>query len=380
MTTWRLLYENRFPRNADTGATILDVRRAADGVQTVQSGPVFIIFSGFHGLGMGEGRNLTYRPVSALADVIGVDVTMEIGIIALFEARPLTLFSTGGGGMSAVLTATGPPSPSGHTTCRLTLRVASAVATVDGVRFRHRFGTQQLEPRRLQVRWTTNGQLHVWLDGLLIAYENAFAPGHRFTLGQLAIGDVDLTMTGVVNAAISGVRIVELREESGVDSLAGQLDPEYVPPIPDRCVKVARATLEQILRDTRALMAAFTASRTSPWRKPVGGNPFTPAALGAHEAGAKAGVAFARYLRSGSPEARQAVLSHLKDLLETLAADQPALFQALMSKSRDARAALDTHCKEAAYAIRSSNPRLFAKLDPLSADLEDLIQSLGGRR
>lgn len=378
MTTWSLLYENQFPRNAQTGGTILDFHRAAEGAQSIQSGPVFFLFTGFHGLGIGDGRNLTYRPNVPLRDIIGIDIAIEIAFIGLFEGRPLTLVSTETTGPSAVLAATGPPTTGGHTPCRLTLRLDDAVTTVDGLRFRQRFGIQELERRRLQVRWSTNGQLHVWLDGLLIAYENAVKPGHRFNLGRFSIGDVAQPTNGVVNAAVTGFRLVELREDQATTALGEQLDPECIPEISERCEKVARAELEQLLRDARKLMAAFNASRTSPWRKTDTGNPFTSEALKAHQAGAQAGVAFARYLRDGSSESRQEVFSNLKTLLEILAADQPTLFAELVKKGRQARKALDPYCGEAAQDLRAKNPRLFGKLDPLSAELEELINNLGG--
>jgi hypothetical protein len=235
MTTWRLLYENRFPANAETGATILDFSRAAEGTQSVQSGPVFLLFSGFRGLGIGEGRHLTYRPAASLQGVIGLDVTIDLGVIVLIDGRPLTLFATGTAGLSASLVPTGPPAAGGQTTCRLTVRLDDAEVTVEGLRFRSRIGPQALERRRLQIRWSTNGQLQVWLDELLAAYENAFKPGHRFALSQLSIGDVAQPLTGVVNAAVTHARVVELREDSGVESLGEQLNPEYAPEISERC-------------------------------------------------------------------------------------------------------------------------------------------------
>lgn len=380
MTSWRLLYENRFPANAETGATVLDFSRAAEGTESVQTGPVFLLFSGFRGLGIGEGRNLTYRPADSLQGVIGLDVTIDLGVIVLIDGRPLTLFSTGTPGLSATLLSTGPPAAGGQLTCRLTVRLADAQTTVEGLRFRGRLGPQALERRRLQIRWSTNGQLQVWLDELLLAYENAFKPGHRFALSQLSIGDVAQPLTGVVNAAVTNARVVELRDDSAVASLGEQLNPEYVTPISERCEKVARATLEQLLRDARALMAAFNASSTAPWRQPDGGNPFTLAALTAHRAGGRAGVAFSRYLRDGTAESRGTVLANLKSLLQTLASDQPALFKQLVAKADEARKALDDgHCKEAVYDIRAANPKLFEKLEPLGAEVEALIDSLGGR-
>jgi hypothetical protein len=378
MTTWKLMYENRFPRKAAGLGTIFDHHRAAAGTQSLQSGPAFIMFTGFHGLGIGEGRNLTYRLDAVLEDVIGVDVSVEIAFIGLFEGRPLTLFSTEASGLSAVLEATEPPTSSGHTMCRLTLRLDDAVTTIDGVRFRQRFGLQQLERRRMQVRWTTYGQLQVWLDGLLIAYENAVKPGHRFNLGRLAIGDVDLPANGVINAAVTGFRLVELREDSAVEALGEQLDPECIPEISERCQKAAPPRLQELLRECRQLMAAFNQSRTTPWRKEDGGNPFSAAALTTHKAGTRAGIAFARFLREGTPESREEVVSHLRTLLGLLAEDQPALFKQLLAKSREAREALDEHCQEAAYEARVKNPGLFEMLDPLGSELEELVEELEG--
>lgn len=378
MTTWRLLYENRFPSHAVTGATLLDVHRAATGTLSIQSGPVFTSFTGFPGFGIGDGRNLTYRPAAALGGVIGLDVAMEIAFLGLLEERPITLFSTDS--VSATVTPTAPPAANGETPCRLTIRVADATITVEGLTFRHRFGPQPLERRRFQMRWTTNGQLQVFLDGQLIAYENAAKPGLSFGLARVSVGDVDRPMTAILNATVTNVRVIELREESALDSFGEQLDPGYVPEVSDRCGKVAQATLQQHLRAARALMARFNLSQTSAWRQPDGGTPFKPAALAVHDAGGKAGVAMGRYLRDGTAEARNDVLTHLKEVLTALAADQPDAFKALLVQIQQAQTSYYSECQVTADKIRAANPDLFKKLDPLHDGLNDLIQNLGARR
>ena len=374
MTTWQLFYENRFPSNAVTGATILDVQRAAAGTLSVQSGPVFTSFTGFRGFGIGDGRNMTYRPTAALRQVIGLDVAMEIGFLRLVAAEPITVCSTDA--TSIVITATAPPAPDGRTACRLDVHVGNTTATVQGLTFRPRFGVQPLEKRQLQVRWTTNGQLHVFLDGQLVAYENAAAAGFSFNLVRWSVGDVVKPMTAVLHAAVSNVRLVELREESAVDSFGEALDPD-VPEISDRCVKVTQTTLQQHLREARALMARFNQSQTRSWRPADGGTPFKPAAIAVHEAGSRAGVALGRYLREGTDEAREQVVAQLRTLLPALAADQPAAFKALASKIRKAQDAAQYDCKASAEKIRAANPGLFKKLDPLHDAIDEIVTNLG---
>ncbi|HEY7533278.1 MAG TPA: hypothetical protein VH681_10915, partial [Nitrospiraceae bacterium] len=219
MTTWKLVYENRFPVNATTGAPIPNLFRAARGIQTIQAGPVFTLFTGLPGFGIAAGRNITYRLESPLEKLIGVDLSMEFGFVGLFEGQTLSLFSTDSAGLSARLVPTGPPAPSGHTVCRLTLQLDDGVTTIDGLRFRPRVGAQSLELRRLQVHWYTNGQLHVSLDGQLIGYENAFKPGHRFNMGGFSIGDVQQPANAVINVAVTGFRLIELREDSAVEAI-----------------------------------------------------------------------------------------------------------------------------------------------------------------
>jgi hypothetical protein len=378
MTTWKLLYENRFPRNATTGASIRDHYRAAQGVQTIQSGPVFLMFSGLPGLGIGDGRNLTFRPDATLQDVVGVDVSMELAFATLFQGHPLTLFSMDSTGLSATLTMTQPLLWTGRVLCRLSVQLDGVATVVENLRFRPRLGPQPPERRRLQVRWYSNGQLHVWLDGLLVAYENAFKPGHRFHLSRFSIGDVAQPMNGVINAAVTEFRLLEIREESAVDALGVQLDPEYVPRPSERCAKVAVALHDHLMREARKLMAAFSQSQTTPWRKEDGGTPFSADALAAHQSGTRAGLAFARYLRDGSQESGDEVLTHLKSLLTLLAAEQPAALKDLVEKAKQARKELEADCYDAVKELRSSNPALFARLDPLNSKLDALTQSLAG--
>jgi hypothetical protein len=375
MTTWRLFYENRFPSNATTGATILDVQRAAAGTLSIQTGPVFTSSTGVRGFGIGNGRNLTYRPAAALRGIIGLDVSMEIAFLGLIEGQPITLFSTDA--TSAVVTPIGPPAPDGHTACRLTVRVANTTATVEGLQFRRRFGPQPPERRRLQVRWTTSGQLHVFLDGQLVAYENAAAPGFSFSLVRWSVGDIDLPLTAILHAAVSNVRVVELREESAVESFGEALDPGELPEISDRCVKVTQTTVQQHLREARALMAQFNLSQTAPWRPPDGGSPFKPAAVAVHEAGGSAGVALGRYLREGTDAARDQVVTHLRKVLTTIAADQPDAFKALLSKIRRAQYAAQPDCKISAEKVRAANPDLFKKLDALHDAIGEIVADLG---
>ena len=375
-TTWRLFYENHFPSNAVTGATILDVQRAAAGTLSIQTGPVFTSFTGVRGFGIGNGRNLTYRPAAALNQIIGLDVSIEVAFLGLFQGQPITLFSTDA--TSAVVTPVLPPAPDGRTTCRLTVRVAGTTAIVEGLTFRRRTPSQPVARRRLQVRWTTSGQLHVFLDGQLVAYENAAAPGFSFSLVRWSVGDVALPMTAVLHAAVSHVRVVELREESAVELFGEALDPGELPEISDRCVKIAQTTVQDHLREARALMALFNLSQTTPWRAPDGGSPFKPAAVAVHEAGGSAGVALGRYLRDGTDAARDQVVADLRKVLPAIAADQPAAFKALVSKIRQAqKAAAETHCKVSAEKVRAANPDLFKRLDALHDAIGEIVADLG---
>jgi hypothetical protein len=375
MTTWRLFYENRFPSNATTGATILDVQRAAAGTLTIQTGPVFTSSTGSHGFGIGSGRNLTYRPTAALNGIIGLDVSMELGILRLVEGQPIVLWSTDGA--SADVTPMAPAAPDGRTPCRLTVRVGNAAANIDGVRLRRRSGNQAAPRHRLQVRWTTNGQLHLFVDGQLAAYENAAAPGFSFGLARWSVGNVDGTMTGLLDASVTGVRVVELREESAAESFGEALDPLALPEIGDRCLKVTHTTVHRHLREARALMARFNQSQTAPWRAADGGSPFTPAAVAVHQAGGRAGVALGRYLREGTDAAREQVVTDLGKVLTAIAADQPDAFKALVTTIRAAQKAAHSDCYASAEKIRAADPALFKKLDPLHDAIEAIVASLG---
>lgn len=373
MTTWRLFYENGFPSNAVTGATIVDVQRAAAGTLSIQTGPVFTSSSGVRGFGIGDGRNLTYRPTSALRGVVGLDVLLEVAFLSLIQGQPIGLFSTDT--VSAVVTPTAPPAADGRTSCTLAITVAGQSTSVAALTFRGRAGLQPLERRRLQVRWTTNGQLHVFLDGQLVAYEPAASPGVSFNLTRWSLGDVDRPMTAVLFAAITHARVVELREDSAIDSLGEALDPEQLPEIDARCVKVAQATVQQHLRAARALMARFNQSRTAPWRAADGGSPFTPAAVLVHEAGGRAGVALNRYLQDGTDASRDEVVSHLRKVLTALASDQPEAFKALWTSLTQASTQYD--CQLSAAKIRESNPELVNKLDALRDAVGDIVAGLG---
>ncbi len=378
MTAWKLAYENRFPRHATSRGTIVSAFRAAEGRQDVASGPVFTSSSGFGGFGIGTGRNLFYRPADQLQGVIGLDVTIGFGVIALFNFGPIPLFTAGAGGLHARLQATGAPTASGFIRCRLTVRFGGESADVEHLVFHQARAPSQLEHRRLRVRWESKGQLQVWLDDDLVAFENALAAGGRTTLDRIVVGDADLPMSSVLNATVSFMRVVELREDAAAGEFGTMLDPLVLPPINERCEKSSGALLERLMRDMRALMAGFNASQTTPWRSDTGGSPFSDAALAVHKDATEAGRAFSVYIRSGSDGDRQALMDHIEAMLAQLAADQPDRFKALAQDAHDSRERLDEHCKKALDTMRLLNPGLFKRLDPLSADLGRIVADLGG--
>jgi len=378
MTAWKLLYENRFPTTAGSTRSIPDSYRAAEGEQSVESGVVILSFSGIPGFGIGDGRNLTYRPSDSLQNVIGMDVAIEFAPIRISQGQEHPLFSCDPNGLSLTLSAEEPPATE-FQKLKLTIKLDGLAKTIDSVTFRiHRqFPNQELQLRRLRLRWTTNGQLHLWLDDNLIAYENAVQAGTRYKLDTLTIGDASRPNSGRIEATLTSFRFAELRENSSGEALGEQLDPA-LPDIDERCEKAAQHALNQLMRDARQLMAGFNQSQTSPWRIGDAGTPFKAASVSVHEAGKGAGNAFARYLREESPEARQEVASHLETLLQHLAADQPILFRNLIEKAAETRKSLNQHCKKAAKEARNINTDLLKKLDPLGKDIQEIIHSLTG--
>ncbi|MGH9309309.1 MAG: hypothetical protein ACRD1U_08040, partial [Vicinamibacterales bacterium] len=96
-----------------------------------------------------------------------------------------------------------------------------------------------------------------------------------------------------------------------------------------------------------------------------------------HEAGGSAGVALGRYLREGTDAARDQVVTHLKKVLPTIAADQPDAFKALLSRIRQAQEAAQSDCQISAEKVRAANPDLFKKLDALHNAIGEIVANLG---
>lgn len=331
---------------------------------------------GMLGFAVGEGRNVTFRPESPLEGMIGFDVTLDFVMLGLAVGGSFSLFSTSNNGFTARMTATETPPDSTDVICRLTVGVGDAFTSFNGLRF-ETLATDLADGRRLRIRWMTIGQLQVWLDDELIGHENGVGTGVRPGLVRLSLGDVDQPIGGV-RAFVTYFRAIELREKSAVDEVGRLLDPEHIPEIPETCLKVAGAEYDRVMRAMRKLRAGFAMSQTSNWRLGDSGQPFSPTAQGLQDARAKAGRAVVDYLRDGGDDTRSTAAAHVKEVLTTLATDQPALFQDVLTKQKEAREAAQAHCGYALDEVRAANPALMKKLEALNADVETVLEALGG--
>jgi hypothetical protein len=126
---------------------------------------------------------LGYHFQRALENVIGVDLSVDLVLSAQAAFEHLTVLSLGGGTVTLVVLnvqfAFIGPNLEGR---------ARVLFTVDGesLEFTLRFAPSQT--LRLRVRWHTHGQVQVWQERVLRAYEPGFAAGHAVGIDRLAVG------------------------------------------------------------------------------------------------------------------------------------------------------------------------------------------------
>lgn len=372
-TVWNAVYENRFPKKFD-GSGALDAFRAADGQQEIQDGPVSTSFTGLPGFGIAAGRSVAYSLDNTLRDVIGVDAVLDFVFRFLPVGQMVSLFNIDNNLINISLLSESTTQQ--ETICRLLLRVGDKSVEVSNLPFSFSSFPLKFANRRLRVRWYTNGQLQVWLDEDLIAYQNNAAPGRSFSLASFHVGEPQGQLTGIINVSVTGIRILELQDKNSTDVLGEQLDLCQSTYIPDECGKVAIDLHEKVMSETRTLMSKFVQSKTIPWRKEDGGSPFSNDSIIAHESAQSAAKAFADHLRSNNTESAEQMVSELKVFLNIIALDQPDLFESLVGESRIARKQLIKHCPKLLSSMRSDPS--FVRLEKILAPVDELLEQIGG--
>jgi hypothetical protein len=311
------------------------------------------------------GQSMVYRFERPFEDVIGVDLHVDL----LFPLQPgvqdFPLVSLGSGQVTLSMGHLEFIDP-GFTPltgrCRIGLAVDGALVEFSQLTVFHRRTT------RFHVRWHTHGQAHVSHDGVLRAYQPAFAAGKAFTIDRLTIG-------GPVNAPPANaplflarrVYLKLLRRQDARNEIEQHVPVDSCGLPRTRCVKTIRALHDDLMDRSRRFMAEIVGELTQSWREGQAGSPFSPEAVRAHTAAVAAAKAFGAFVDQREPALATTCLQHVGEFLDVLAAANPAGYARLLAELSDRAASLDPYCRTALEPLYAANA---STLDPLRQLLE----------
>jgi hypothetical protein len=211
---------------------------------------------------------------------------------------------------------------------RLTAKIGNQNVNSDTVRIPFR------SPVTMQVNWHTSGQVRLFLNGELIAYEPQIMPDNQFTVARIIIGDRFAAASQQPRFFIQHVSIKILREDVSVTQILEQFPVEYPEEFDDeRCETIARDYVKNSMSVIRQFMRLFVSSTTSSWKKseqtPIPS--FESAAIEAHERAVNAFTSFMRFILEGDLAARADYLLHLEKFLTLLRNELPGEYAQMLA-------------------------------------------------
>lgn len=258
MSVWKSIFLHEFP---DGDLTNL---HAVPGEVAVSPGGPLVgppPEPGERGFSVHPGRTISYALADPLAEVIGVDVSLDVDLRPQ-PGQAFPLLSIDGGAVELSLSrlrfAFIGPELRGFT--RLAFAVGDERIEVD-------LEFSDLETLRLRARWHTHGQGQIWQQGTLRAYEPGFAAGRRLALGRLVGGGPEGVIVdpgGLFRAR--RVYWKALREDDARATIDDHLplDERYLKPTP--CAERVRALFVEATSRSREFMTGVVSALTTSWR------------------------------------------------------------------------------------------------------------------
>jgi hypothetical protein len=259
---------------------------------------------------------------------------------------------------------------------QLRVRVGSEDVLMDSVALPYR------RPVWVRVAWHTSGQLHLALEGRLIAYDPQVAAGQSFTVGLMTFGD-PLLPPGpfpVPRYSVNYISVRVLRENDIISQVLGEIAGRFPPgPEDQRCRTEILVYVKAIIARVRAFVRLFVPRTSTTWREvdTPGTSPFQRASIRAHEHGLRAFSAFMRFWREGDEAASTEYLTHigafLSVLRDTLLADYETMLADLESIPRPPE-----RCLELSRAWTEENGDILAPLVNLADETVRIARTASG--
>lgn len=328
------------------------------------------------GFRVSPGRELGYHFQRALENVIGVDLSADLVLSPQAAFEHLTVLSLGGGTVTLVVlnvqfAGINPFELLGTTRVRFTVDGESMEFTLF---FGSSIAVSSQTPLRLRVRWHTHGQVQVWQERVLRAYEPGFAVGRAVGIDRLAVGGPGgLGGGGAAGILVRRVYVKLLRRDDSRNELREQvaIDTSMLPRTP--CATAAGALLADMLAQIRKFMTAVILKTTTSWREGQPQSPFSPEAIAAHQAAVAAAEAFVAFLTTRERASADTFLEQIGTLLDILAAADPTRYAALLEELAALAKTFDKtldppHCREELQPLFAANTQT---LEPLAHLLQE---------
>jgi hypothetical protein len=260
-----------------------------------------------------------------------------------------------------------PSSPDPSSPTKVLLQVGTAEVELATTRLpRERFAD-------IRFDWHSSGQARLEVDGRLIGYHNALAPGAELSVPDVVVGNAPpVRRSRLPVYDVARVFVRALRRDDPVRTVGGLVGDVTLPDVDEaqwkRCVGERSHDILALTRQLRAFMAQVHAQLSQPWQEDDGPTPgpFTQAAVRAHRLALEAGAQLVRMLATRDFSRPEAFLTPYTGLLQTLHDARPDQFRQLVVDHLAAAPANDP-CAEVGGEIFAVN-RL--RLEPVYDLLE----------
>jgi hypothetical protein len=348
--------------------------------------PSAAVVPGVNSVEVTNGKGFEYIFDEPLRDVIGLScrlrVVYPIPNTGLGHMQGFSLLSLGSNAtVLALAQAEAPPAVSAiPSQFGLNInRPQGAVIVGEGTGVRLQFPSKSFTD--LRVDWHTSGQTRLSVNGRLVRYQNALAPGFSFDIDRLSFGHPGDPPTP--HAPQYQIARVFVRALTRTDALVtfSRLLPKF-PRSEDRgrCHLLVFANLLSLIDRLRPFMAAFHQAKSQSWTEEFGPpeGPFQAEAVQAHQLAITSMLALKEMLCTGDFSKPENFLKPFTEFLRILRASQPAQFDGLAAELFAADVIPESCREQIKYELEENQAALDPIINLLSAATLRVQDIIGG--
>jgi len=308
------------------------------------------------------GRSLGYRFAEPFDDVIGVDLSIDL----LVPLQP---------GLGRFFV---PLISLGDDAVELSMRFGPAqlILRVDESNMRIEPSLPLGQTTRFRVRWHTHGQIHLWHEGVLRAYQPGFAAGRTLAIDQLVVGGLPATPI-LPRFRARRIYLKLLRRDDARRELDRHVSLDVSCQPASECAEHVRVLQEELVSRTRVFMAGIVSKLTTSWREGEDPGPFSAEAVAAHDAAVGAAEAFGAFLDTCEQGAADTFLQRIGEFFDILAAADPAGYAELLSDLAARAETVDQVCRRTLEPVHAANAETLQPLVQVLQEMGQRMQNAG---